>query len=59
MPKFDGPWGWVLAGAGMGLVIGFATRWYWGVLGFSLLAVVIAAAELGWGGRHGRRMARR
>ncbi len=37
---------WLVAGAGMGLVAAFATRWYWGVGAFVLLALVTVAAHL-------------
>ncbi len=33
-----------LLGAGMGLVIAFSTRWYWGLVAAALLSFVFAAS---------------
>ena len=37
---------WLALGAGMGLVIGFSTRWYWGLVAATLLSLVLAATYL-------------
>ncbi len=44
------PLTWLLAGAGTGLVIAFATRWYWGVVAFALLSAVVGGVHLVGGG---------
>jgi hypothetical protein len=36
---------WLLAGAGMGLVAAAATRWYWGLGAFVILALVTIASQ--------------
>lgn len=36
---------WLMAGAGMGLVAAAATRWYWGLGAFVILALVTIAAS--------------
>lgn len=48
--------GWLLVGAGMGLVIAFAARWYWGVVAFVLLVAAMGGAYLAAGSlrRHSR-----
>lgn len=42
---------WLLAGAGMGLVAAAATRWYWGLGAFVILALVTIAASFMGGSR--------
>jgi hypothetical protein len=44
---------WVLAGAGIGLVAAAATRWYWGLGAFVILALATVAASFMKGSRDG------
>ncbi|HEY6559555.1 MAG TPA: hypothetical protein VI072_19870 [Polyangiaceae bacterium] len=37
---------WLLLGAGTGLLIGFSTRWYWGLVTAVILTLVLAASYL-------------